>query len=101
VSKELQIRTRYGIRLPDDLYDKIEAMAHERGATVQELAAQGVGFWLAVTSEADASETKTHLTSEEEQLVFYFLRFLRRADPDALAAVRHVIEGWRKRESLA
>ena len=94
----MEVRQRYAIRLPDELYDEVLA-ATKSHETVREFVADATRFWLSIRS---APPEKRHsLAAEHELFVTTFLRFLKYADRDRVAAVSHIIESWRKQQLRA
>lgn len=88
------------VELDRDLYNTVMEIAGSHDG-VEEFVNSATRFQVSIVSQADPTdEWRTSISAQQERLVASFLRFLRRADSDRVAAVSHVIESWRKHERV-
>jgi hypothetical protein len=104
------LRTRQPIRLPDDLYDTIEAMAEQQRATVHDVVEHATRLWVAISSETSPSDQNQarlsvghtiEMTADQERLVLHFVRFLSRGRPKLVSALTQILEDWSEAQRAA
>jgi hypothetical protein len=88
------------VELDRELYNTVMEIAGSHDG-VEDFVNSATRFQVSIVSQNDpGDEWRTSINAQQERLVASFLRFLRRADPDRIAAVSHVMESWRKQERL-